>query len=185
MKKLASVISTAILIFLIAAAMLVAVPRLFGMKMYTVLSGSMENTLSVGDLIYVQPTDPKLIKEGDIISFVLNEDLVVATHRVVAADRVSERFTTKGDANSAPDASLVLYGNVIGVEKFSIPRVGFLFNSINTTSGRIIAVTVIALLAVVSFVLSDSKKKTASSGKNETPDKTETASPCQKDKSNF
>lgn len=161
MKKITSVISTTILVILIAAAMFVALPRLFGIKMYTVLSGSMEKTLSVGDLIYVVPTKPELIQQGDIISFVLNEDLVVATHRVTVVDPINGRFSTKGDANESPDAGTVLFGNVIGVEKFAIPKVGYLFNLINTTSGRIISITIIVMLAVISFVLSGSKKKPA------------------------
>lgn len=167
MKKIASVISTTILVILIAAALFVAVPRLFGIKMYTVLSGSMEDALSVGDLIYVFPTDPEKIKEGDIISFVLNENLTVATHRVVAVDRDGGRFTTKGDANNAQDAGSVIYGNVIGVEKFSIPKVGYVFDYINTTAGRIIAITIIAALTIFTIALSDSKKKTALPDKEE------------------
>ncbi len=161
MKKAASILSTTILAVLIAAALFVAVPKLFGIKMYAVLSGSMENVLSVGDLIYVVPTDPDKIGEGDIISFVLNKDLLVATHRVVGIDRANQRFTTKGDANDTQDAAGVIYGNVIGVEKFAIPQVGYLFSFISTTAGQIIAVTIIILLAVISFVLSDSKKKPA------------------------
>ena len=159
MKKIASAISTVILIILIAAALFVTVPKLFGIEMYTVLSGSMEPVLSVGDLIYVVPVDPKEIKEGDIITFVLNEDLVVATHRVAAIDMAKERFTTKGDANEHEDAGTVLFGNVVGVEKFSLPKIGYLFSAINTTAGRIISITIIIMLAIVSFALSDDKKK--------------------------
>jgi len=161
MKKTASVISTTMLVILIAAALFVAVPRLFGIKMYSVLSPSMEDILSTGDLIYVFPTDPEKIKEGDVISFVLNESLTVVTHRVVAVDRDAGRFTTKGDANNANDAGTVLYGNVIGVEKFSIPRLGYFFDYVNTTAGRIIAITVIAALTIFTVALSDSKKKPA------------------------
>ena len=159
MKKIASTISTTILILLIAAALFVALPKLFGMKMYTILSGSMEPVLEAGDLIYVAPTDPEKIEEGDIISFVLNDNLVVATHRVVDVDREGKRFTTQGDANDTEDASPVLYGNVIGVEKFAIPKIGFLFGFINTSVGRIIAVTSILALTVVSLLLSGKKTK--------------------------
>jgi signal peptidase len=159
MKKIASTISTTILIILIAAAMFVAVPKMFGMKMYTILSGSMEPALSAGDLIYVAPTDPEKIEKGDVISFVLNDNLVVATHRVVDVDREGQRFTTQGDANDQKDASPVLYGNVIGVQKFAIPKIGFLFGYINTTTGRIIAVTSILALTGVSLLLSDKKNK--------------------------
>jgi len=173
MKKIASVISTTILIIMIAAALFVAVPKLFGIKMYSVLSGSMEPVLSVGDLIYVVPVNPEKIEEGDVISFVLNEELLVATHRVTAVDTENMRFTTKGDANNTEDAGTVLFGNVIGVEKFSLPKVGYLFSVINTTSGRIISITIIVMLAIVSFVLSDDKKKPASKDTTNPEDSTD------------
>ena len=67
------------------AILLVGV-RVVGFSPYTVLSGSMEPTYSVGDLIYVKTVDPDSIKVGDPITFVANEKLVVATHRVVAVD---------------------------------------------------------------------------------------------------
>jgi signal peptidase I len=57
-KKIASTVSTIILILLIVLGLMLAVPRLFGIKLFTVLSGSMEPALSVGDLIYVKPVDP-------------------------------------------------------------------------------------------------------------------------------
>lgn len=179
MKKIASVISTTILIIMIAAALFVAVPKLFGIKMYSVLSGSMEPVLSIGDLIYVVPANPENIKEGDVISFVLNEDLLVATHRVAAVDTENMRFTTKGDANSAEDAGTVLFGNVIGIEKFSLPKVGYLFSAINTTVGRIISITIIIMLAIVSFVLSDDKKKPASKDSTNPADPTDPADPLK------
>jgi len=180
MKKIASAISTVILIILIAAALFVTVPKLFGIEMYTVLSGSMEPVLFVGDLIYVVPTDPKEIKQGDIITFVLNEDLVVATHRVAAVDSAKERFTTKGDANEQEDAGTVLFGNVIGVEKFSLPKVGYLFSAINTTAGRIIAITIIIMLAIVSFALSDDKKKPKSKDLQDTDTDADDSSALEK-----
>jgi len=162
MKKAAFITSSAILAILIIAALFTALPKVFGLKIYTVMSSSMEKRLSPGDLIYVAPTDGDKIKKDDIISFVLNKDLTVVTHRVVVADRANKQFITKGDANKGNDAAPVIYGNVLGVVKFSVPKLGYLFHYVNTTGGRVVSISCIVLLAVISFLLSDNKKKPVS-----------------------
>ena len=64
-------------------AMLLAGIRLLGFSPYAVLIGSMEPAYHVVALIYVEKVAPEEIKFGDPITFVLNDDLVVATHCVV------------------------------------------------------------------------------------------------------
>ena len=72
----------AVIAILICAILLVGV-RIVGLTPYAVLSGSMEPTYHVGSLIYVQKIDPAEITVGMPITFVVNEDLLMATHRVV------------------------------------------------------------------------------------------------------
>lgn len=72
----------AVAAILICAILLVGV-RIVGLSPYAVLSGSMEPTYHVGSLIYVRKIDPADITVGMPITFVVNEDLLVATHRVV------------------------------------------------------------------------------------------------------
>ena len=79
----------AVIAILICAILLVGV-RIVGLTPYAVLSGSMEPTYHVGSLIYVQKIDPAEITVGMPITFVVNEDLLMATHRVVDI----EEFTT-------------------------------------------------------------------------------------------
>ena len=81
-KKLAGWLSTlAVLVVLVMTVLLVGA-RVIGLTPYSVLSGSMEPTYSVGDLIYVKKTAPKEIKVGMPITYVANEHLVIVTHRV-------------------------------------------------------------------------------------------------------
>jgi len=72
---------------LVAAVVLLAIAlvgvRLVGLTPYAVLSGSMEPTYHVGALIYVKDVAPEEIEVGMPLTFVVNEDLLVATHRVV------------------------------------------------------------------------------------------------------
>ena len=100
----------------ILAIMLVGV-RLFGLQVYSVLSGSMEPEYPVGSLIYVKKVDYKELKVGDPITYLLDEDTVV-THRIIEVlideeDPNTIRYFTQGDANGIPDAKSVHYKNII------------------------------------------------------------------------
>ena len=87
---------------------------------------------------------------GDPITFVLNEDLVVATHRVVAVDSQNRLFTTKGDANETEDASPVHFNNLVGVPVFAIPLLGYVSAYIQNPPGMYVAIAFgVVLLAAV------------------------------------
>ncbi|MBR4087262.1 MAG: signal peptidase I, partial [Clostridia bacterium] len=103
LKKIWNILSTALVVLMVSCAVFLMGSRLVGYQCYTVISGSMEPKYSVGDLIYVKKVDPTAIHVGDDITFVLNEDLVVATHRVVRIDAENQRFYTKGLANEIED----------------------------------------------------------------------------------
>ena len=133
--------------------------RLLGYQVYTVLSGSMEPAYSVGDLIYVKKVDVNTIKVGDPITFVYNEELMVATHRVVRVDAENQRFYTKGDANVDEDKP-VHFNNVKGVPKFSIPKLGYVAYYIQRPPGMYITIAVGAVLIILVFLPDMIKKKT-------------------------
>lgn len=82
-KKIWNEFTWVLVLCVFILAMLLAGIRLLGFSPYAVLSGSMEPAYHVGDLIYVEKVAPEEIKVGDPITFVLNDDLVAATHRVV------------------------------------------------------------------------------------------------------
>lgn len=149
-KKVWDVCSTLLVILLVFTAVFLMGTRIMGYRVFNVISGSMEPTYSVGDLLYVKEVDPKTIQPGTAITFVLNENLVVATHRVVEVDTQNNRFYTKGDANNAVDATPVHFNNVIGVPKFSIPLLGYVSSFIQNPPGVYIAlgIGVVLILAV-------------------------------------
>ena len=150
--KIWSVVSTVLVIIVVISAVFLLGSRLLGFKVFTVISGSMEPQYSVGDLIYVKEVDPNTIKVGDPITFVLNEDLVVATHRVIEVNTEKSYFRTKGDANQVEDASPVHFKNVIGVPQFSIPFLGYVSDFIQHPPGMYITIGVIALMIVLAFL---------------------------------
>lgn len=159
MKKAWNIISSVLVGLVVLCAVFLVGSRLLGFRVFTVLSGSMEPTFSVGDLLYVKQVDPAKIKVGEPITFVMNEDLVVATHRVISIDEKKEHFYTKGDANDTADASPVHFKNVIGVAKFSIPLLGYVSNFIQSPPGSYIAIGVGILLLFLLFLPDMGKKK--------------------------
>ena len=105
--KLWNIISTLIVILIVILAILLGGVRLVGLRPFAVLSGSMEPTYHVGSLIYVKSCDPEDVEVGDPITFVLDEDLNVATHRVISID--PERSKKIADIAAASDATLPAY----------------------------------------------------------------------------
>lgn len=152
LRSIVSGVTTTVMILAIALAALLVGVRLVGFDVYTVLSGSMEPTYHTGSVIYVKPCEPEEVQVGDPITFVLNEDLVVATHRVIGIDEVEGAFYTKGDANAAEDASPVLYENLIGKPVFSIPYLGYVAAYVQEPPGTYIAIVVCALLIMLTFL---------------------------------
>ena len=110
-RKTWNVISSILVALVVLLALLLVGARLFGLQVYTVLSGSMEPTYHTGSLIYVKKVDPYTIRDGQVITFMLDEN-TIATHRVVGVvpdeeDSTVVRFRTKGDANETEDGGLV------------------------------------------------------------------------------
>lgn len=161
-KILWNAVSTALVVLIVLCAVFLMGSRIMGYQVYTVISGSMEPEYRVGDLLYVKKVDVNTIKAGDPITFILNEDLVVATHRVVRVDSENQRFYTKGDANEIEDNDPVHFNNVIGVPQFSIPLLGYVSDYIQNPPGMYITIAVGAVLIILVFApdLLGKKKKT-------------------------
>jgi signal peptidase len=139
-KKIWDIVSSIIVIFMVLSAMFLMGARVIGYQVFSVLSGSMEPQFSVGDLIYVKEVDPSEVKVGDAITFVLNEDLVVATHQVVRIDEQNKHFYTKGLANETEDTEPVHFNNLIGRAEYGIPLLGYVSNFIQTSPGIYITI---------------------------------------------
>ena len=151
-KKTWNVISTVLVVIVVVIALLLVGARLFGLQVYAVLSGSMEPTYHVGSIMYVKSVDPGEIEVGDPITFVMNEELTVATHRVVRIDTENRAFYTKGDANNDPDAAPVNFNNLLGKPVLTIPYLGYVSSFVQSPPGIYIAVGVGALLLALAFL---------------------------------
>ena len=151
-KKIWDTVTTVLVVLVVVFAIFLMGSRLVGLQVFNVISGSMEPTYSVGDLLYVKTVDPDSVNVGDPITFVLNEDLVVATHRVVAVDRENRQFTTKGDANTSEDAAPVHFNNLVGVPVFAVPLLGYVSAYIQSPPGMYVAIAFGAVLLAAVFL---------------------------------
>jgi len=175
MKKVWDTVSMVLVVLVVIFAVFLMGSRLVGLQVFNVISGSMEPTYSVGDLLYVKDVDPDSVKVGDPITFVLNEDLVVATHRVTAIDSENRQFTTKGDANKTDDAAPVHFNNLIGVPVFAIPLLGYVSEFIQHPPGMYIAIAFGVLLLAAVFLPDLLAKKGKKEAPENNPEEQETA----------
>lgn len=155
-KKTWDIITTTLVVIVVLLAFMLVGVRLMGIQVYTILSGSMEPTYQTGSLIYVKNVDPFELNEGDVITFMLDED-TLATHRIVEVvpdenDSSVVRFKTKGDANNAVDGALVHYKNVVGSPIFTIPKMGYFANYIQNPPGKYLAISAGAILMMLVFI---------------------------------
>lgn len=121
-------------------------PMPLGVGATVVMSGSMEPTLSAGDLLIV--VRAKSYAVGDVVVYQSGGMGVV--HRIVEIDGRS--VITKGDANNTADEPIEL-SRIKGAVAFSLPGVGYGVNLIKTP-----VVTVI-LLALAILLMEGSLRK--------------------------
>jgi signal peptidase len=129
---------------------------LFGYRYYDVLTGSMEPTYHVGDLIFVRVTDASEINVGDPVTFNPGAtDDSYLTHRVV--EKIEDYqgtgvtcFRTRGDANETDDPFVIDASRMIGVVKLRIPVVGYVVKFVQV---HYIMVIIFIVLFSVFFTL--------------------------------
>ena len=148
MKKCFSISGKTIIAVIIMASLSLVIPKLFGMSVYNVISGSMEPTISVGSIVYAKPTEFDKLANGDIIAYEAGASVV--THRIDEIDREDKLITTKGDANRATDVMPVAYINVIGKVVAHVPLLGYVAAGLSSIIGKLVAL----VLLVVGVILS-------------------------------
>jgi len=150
------IFSASLVVFLLFLAVSLFGVRLFGVQVYTVLSGSMEPSYPVGSVIYVKDADPDTLWVGDVVTFESDADLIV-THRIVSAEAAADDpntvyFRTKGDANTDADAELLTQDRILGKPFFVIPKIGFVADFMHSASGRWICIVLAALVIFLTIL---------------------------------
>lgn len=124
-------------------------PGLFGHKVLTVLSGSMEPTIGTGDAVLVQDIEPRKMRIGDVVTFTDPTDQSrLLTHRVRGLDfrKGVAHVVTKGDANTGVERWTVPVDGHVGKVRSRLPQIGRAFVWSRTLPGRILLLVVPAVL---------------------------------------
>ena len=120
----------------------------FNKTIAVVLTGSMEPTIGVNDLIVVEKTNDYEV--NDIVVYQIGNMLVV--HRIIAID--GEMVITAGDNNDGEDTPInikSINGEVVDI----IPHLGLVLKIVKSPIGLVVIVT----LAVILLILSYKKEK--------------------------
>ena len=150
-KRIWNIVTTVILILLLAVIAIIYIPKFLGKEPMIVLSGSMEPTYHVGSLLYVDDVAESDLEVGDAITFYLDSDTLV-THRIVSIDEEAGTYTTKGDANEVDDGNALTYDQILGEPVFNIPKLGYLAAKLSSTSGKIIYITIIVVDVILMYM---------------------------------
>jgi len=151
----------AFLLYYVVSAKIVSqkagiVPKI---SLYTIISGSMEPSINVFDIILdVRIDDPSLIKVGDVITFNSTSSISkgkIVTHRVMDIKKVNDKyeFVTKGDNNLSADSDTAKEDNLIGKTVLKIPKLGYIQWFILSKIGWIILILLPALGIIVYDVM--------------------------------
>jgi signal peptidase len=134
---------------LLAGTVLAAgAPALFGMRSFTVLSGSMEPVLDVGDVVVTKPVAASDVRVGDVITFPDEERHELVTHRVRSIHLTGSRASieTRGDANSASEQWSVAADGHVGRVAYHLPLVGYALVWTHGRTARLLLIVIPALL---------------------------------------
>lgn len=114
-------------------------PMPFGVGISVVLSGSMEPTLSVNDLVVVREQNE--YKVDDIVVYQDGDMLVI--HKIVSVN--GDEIITKGDANNVEDEPISV-SDIKGKAVFHIPFLGAPVHFIKTPVGFILIIAAAIML---------------------------------------
>ena len=138
----------ALSVAVLAALILIVVPRVTGSYTYTVLTSSMAPAYSPGTFLVVRPVPFDALRVGDIITYQMESGRPeVITHRIIAVSSTQQgerTFITKGDNNTIRDDKPVLEVQVRGKLLYAVPHIGFLATGA-ANSGRDSVLQLIAL----------------------------------------
>lgn len=118
-----------------------SMPMPFGVGASVVLSGSMEPTLRVNDLVFIRTADTYRV--GDVVVFQSGRMPVI--HRLVALE--GDMALTQGDANNVPDTPIPV-GDIRGKLALRIPYGGIPVRALQSLPGTLAVVALAAWLLI-------------------------------------
>ena len=126
--------------------------NIFGYTFFEVATGSMTNTINIGDIVVVKVNET--FKENDII--VYKEENSFITHRVIKID--GQDLITRGDANNSEDKP-IKSDQILGKVIYIIPKIGIWRKVLASPEILGMIIIFIILLGVVLMLTSKTEKE--------------------------
>jgi signal peptidase len=127
----------------------IVAPSLFGGRALTVMSGSMEPAIGVGDVVINSHVAPAQVRVGDIITFSDPEGTgKLITHRVrrMRIANGTAHVVTKGDNTNAVERWDIPAGGSLGRVEYRVPMLGFLVFWLHGPFASVALIVIPALL---------------------------------------
>lgn len=165
LKILIKVFKTIAMVIVICLLLVIVVQKvssnnvnLGGYGVYTVVTGSMDPTLKVKDMILSKKVDPESLNTGDIVVYNGNEGSFsgkIVTHRIIKKEKRDNvlYFTTKGDANQIEDKEITA-NQIVGKFVTKLTILSLISHIINNTVGFFFIVFVPFIIFVFCEVIS-------------------------------
>ena len=141
-----------VLILTVVVLMIASVtigPRFLHYQALVVRSGSMSPTIPTGSIVFYRSVPADRVKVGDVIVFAEpgQADRKV-THRVyrIGTDTTGTYFTTKGDANGAPDNWRIPAVGSGWLAVFHVPYAGYILYDLQSPFARLLLLLIPAAL---------------------------------------
>lgn len=126
--------------------------NIFGYTFFEVATGSMTNTINIGDIVVVKVNET--FKENDII--VYKEENSFITHRVIKID--GQDLITRGDANNSEDKP-IKSDQILGKVIYVVPKIGIWRRVLASPEILGMIIISIILLGVVLMLTSKTEKE--------------------------
>ena len=120
-------------------------PSFFGIKTYSIISGSMEPDIHIGDIVLIKESKNNELYEGDIIAFRQGQSVI--THRIIMIKETENGniYTTKGDNNNTEDKIEI---NIDLIEGKVIGRIPFLGKISRLLQGNIWIIVMVLMVYI-------------------------------------
>lgn len=112
----------------VTATLAALVTGTFKCQVLAIVSNSMKPVFQRGDAVFLEKVSEKeikLVKKGNVV--VYNNNGIYVVHRVIDIEKKNNTYiyTFKGDNNDVADDKKVYANQIVGIVKFSIPKVGY------------------------------------------------------------
>ncbi len=150
MKKILKILSS--LTFLVVC--ISTLYFVFNFKMYIVVTGSMQPTFQIDELVIVRCSNENTSYEvGDIITYYDSTIGIDVTHRIVGID--NNEFYTQGDYNNARDLNPVTKEKIVGKVVWNSYFLGYLYVQYKFH----LLILIIATIIAINIFFMDTDKK--------------------------